>query len=391
MKKMLCMLLALVLIPLMAAAEDSDADMLSSRELTVWAESYITRARAAKPLNEPADSLTVQGYEFIYDFATLYADAPVMGADTAVHTIVLTSAEEIGPRSVNVDASLDEVLDAYYTENAALTGSYETAVLYAVDQLPEAALWGQVNRDGQRVQTIQYAAHEQLAAGGEGYGDTGIIYTMEENRVSAIRVYGLNGQITVDEVNDVMYSVMLSALADDYQQVPSSAYGAELTPFGAEDMLFCGLPLMTIQPEDVFAALGQPLSDEKMDNDEAGYIRVQRYAGYELIWLYGNDSAQGTLYMLAITADGVEGPRAVRIGDSFASVYSRFRSGDGEYQPDGSETLYGDEDSGDFGKAEYGYDASATLRYGFREGDKNVVLQMNFTVMELTEILLYMD
>ena len=390
-KKLLSLLLAAALMPLCALAEDSDADMLTYKELTVWAEGFIQRAMNAAPLNNPADSLTADGYEFLYDFATIYADAPVMSADTAVRAVVLTSDGENGPRGVNVNAALEDVLHAHYSENAALLGSRETAVLYAVDNLPEAAMWAQVNRDGQRVQTVQYAVHEQLPAGGEGYSDAGVIYTMVENRVSAVRVYGLDSRIPVNAVNDVLYSALLAALHEEYAQVPFSYRSGELTVFGEEDLVFSGLDFLTLNP-DTLASLGDVMSDTWMENGDEGWIRVQTYPSCEVTWLYDRSRTRASIYMLDITADGLEGPRAVRIGDTFSSVYNRFRSGEGEYQEDGTEVLYGQEGESAFGHAEYGDDASATLRYGFTLADgRQVVLRMSFTVMELSTVMLYIE
>lgn len=392
MKKMLCLLLALLLCPVCALAEDSDADMLSCKELTVWASGYIARAEATEPLNDPAASLTEDGYEFVYPFATLYADLPQLGEDTKVNAIVLTAAEEVGPRGVKVHSALNEVLAAYYSENADLAGSREAAVIYLVDHLPEVAAWGQVNRDGQRVQTVQYAVHEQNASGGEGYSDMGVIYTMSENRVSALRVYGLSSSISLDEVDDVMYNVMVDAVAQDYVQVPFSYVGAELTPMGEEDMTFSGLNFLSVTPEEAAELLGSPVKDEWVEDGDAGWIRVVEFPSCEMTWTYDKDRSDCSIYMLSITADGLEGPRAVRCSDAFSSVYNRFLNGEGEYQEDGSEVLYGDGITGTFGMANYGYDASATLRYGFALDDgRKVTLEMNFTVMELTEIMLYVE
>lgn len=392
MKKMLCVLLVLVMCPVLALAESSAAGMLTSQELAKWAESYIARAYAAEPLNVPAESATPDGYEYIFDFATLYADTPTLSEDTTVNTIVLTSEEENGPRNVNVNNALSVVLDAYYTENEELLGSRESAVLYAVDMLPEYAAWGQVLRDGQRVQTVQYAAHEQLATGGEGYTDAGVIYTMAENRVAAIRVYGLNSRIARSEANSVLYAVMLDALENDYAQVPFSYDGSALSVFSADDMAFSGMNFLSLTPDAAIEALGEPINDLWIDNGDDGYIRMQTFPSCELTYLYNKERTEGSVYMLYINADGLEGPRAVRVGDVFSSVYNRFRNGEGEYQEDGAEVLYGAPDGEHFGQATYGMDASATLLYSFRTDDgRKVELQLVFTVMELTEIMLYVD
>ena len=392
MKKMLCVLLAMLLCPVLATAEESAAGLLTSQELAAWAESYIARARAAETVNSPADSQTPEGYEFIYDFATLYADTPTLDEDTTVSAIVLTSEEEEGPRGVTVNSSLDAVLDAYYSENPTLRGNRESAVLYAVDRLPDSAAWGQVLRDGQRVQTVQYAVHEQLATRGEGYTDAGVIYTMAENRVAAVRVYGLNSRITRGDANAIMYDVMLAALDHEYAQVPFSYDGLELTAFSQEDLTFSGLDFLTLTPEKAIEALGEPMNDVWLPNGSAGYLRVMSFPSCDITYLFNPERTQGSIYMLAFTADGLEGPRAVRISDSFSSVYNRFRNGEGEYQDNGDERLYGTPGQGSFGLATYGSDASAILRYGFAlEDGRQITLQLNFTVMECTEIMLYAD
>lgn len=392
MKKILSLLLVLLLTSAAALAEESDAGALTYAELADWAESYIARAAAAVPMNDPAGNLTADGYEFVYDFATLYADTPVLGADTVVSAVVLTSDEEPGFRGVKVSAALADVLAAYYSENAALAGTRECAVLYAVDQLPEYALWAQVDRDGQRVQTVQYAVHEQLPTGGEGYSDAGVIYTMTENRVSAVRVYGLDSRVSEAEVSDVIYSVRLAALKNDYAQVPFSYTGSDLTAFDEGDLSFSGMDFLSLDGEKAIALLGAPLSDRWMKDGDAGWIRTLTYADCELTFRYDQSKTRGSIYMLKITADGLEGPRAVRCGDTFASVLGRFRSGEGAYQTDGSEALYGVENEGSFGMARYGYDASAELRYGFQLADgRRVVLQMDFAVMALEQVMLYVD
>ena len=393
MKKMLCLLLCLMLlVPVYALAEESTAETLTHHELTAWAANFLDRAMASTPLNTPAESLTADGYEFVYEFATLYADTPDMSSDTAINAIVLNSDTENGPRNISVGTAMSEVLGAYYNENAELLGTKETAVLYTVNLLPASAAWGQVLRDGQRVQTIQYGVHEQLATGGEGYTDAGVIYTMLENRVSAVRVYGLNSRVTPEQVNELMTSLASAAQEASYAQVPFSYNGLELTAFSEADLVFSGLNFLTLTPEAAAELLGKPLSDTWMEDGENGYTRLQVFDGFEVTYTYNKAKENCQVYMFLITKDGLEGPRGVRCGDAFSSVYNRFRNGEGEYGDDGVEMLYGQNNVGTFGKASYGDDASARLRYGFDLSDgRSVVLQMDFSVMELEQIMLFAD
>ena len=392
MKKMLCVLLALLLCPVMALAEESLADVLTYQELVSWAEGYLARAKDAAPLNNPAESLTPDGYEFVYDFATLYLDTPDLSADTALNAVVLTADHENGPRSVNVENAMSEVLGAYYSENTDLLGTRDAAALYTMDLMPASAAWGQVLRDGQRVQTIQYGVHEQLATGGEGYTDAGIIYTMLENRVTAVRVYGLNSRVTLQQVNDVLYGIKTLAAQQDYAQASFSYNGLELAAFAQDDLTFSGVNFLTLTPETAARVLGQPTSDTWMEDGDNGFTRMQIYDGFEVTYTYDKAKENCKVYMILITKDGLEGPRGVRCGDTFASVYNRFRNGEGEYGDDDVEILYGENGVGTYGKATYGADASARLRYAFDLADgRNVVLQLDFTVMQLSEIILFAE
>ena len=395
-KRLICLaiMLVMMLFALPSLAEDNGAGALTWEELETWAASYKARALESQPLNDPTEeaAFSEDGYAFIYEFAMLYMDRPEMTEDAVIRSIVVTDPEEVAPRGTRVDYLASEVLNAYYNENPALDGDSSFAALYLADTMPDEALWGWVQRDGQRLMTIQYAVHEQLPSGGEGYADAGVIYTMAENRVSAVRVYGLDSRISLDTVNDVMYSVMLDALVKEYALVPFSYDGSELTVFGEKDTAFSGMDFLTMTAGDAAALLGEPVSDLWLENGEDGYIRVQTFPQAEFTWLYDQQKANGRIYMLCITADGLEGPRAVRCGDTFSSVYNRFRNGEGAYQEDGTEVLYGVEGEGSFGHASYGSDASATLRYGFTAKDgRKVVLHLNFSVMALTEIMLYAE
>lgn len=393
MKSVIVLLLALLLaLPCLAAAEESAADTLTMAEVTEWTERYRERALAAKPLNTPKESLTSDGYEFIYEFATIYAEKATLKADTVINAVVITAPEEEGPRGVSVDDTMQVVLSAFYNENLDLLGTRNGAVLYMIDLLPDALQWGEVQRDGQRVDTIQYAVHEQLTTGGDGYTDAGVIFTMQDGTVSAIRVYGSDSRIGMDEVYGMRTFMQGAALETGYQQVPFSYDGAALEKFHGGDLLFSGIDFAALTPEAALALLGDPIGDEWTEDDDKGFIRMMSFPNCEITFQYDMDKANPAVYMLMLVADGIEGPRAVRIGDTFPQVFNRFCNGEGEFDGVSRETLYGEETTGEFGMAEYGMDASATLRYGLvLEDGRHVVLHMTFTDMVLSEVMLYME
>ncbi len=388
MKKLLCLVLSLLLCCLTACAEETAADTLSLDEVETLLERYHQRAMEAQPLNDPKNDLSEEGYRFVYDFATLYADQPIMSQDTMVCTVVLTNAEEEGPRGVSVDNNINTVKDAFYSENPTWQGSYTAATLYCLNLLPSRAQWAQVHRDGQRVQTIQYAVHEQDASGSEAYSNAGVIFTVTENLVTAIRIYGGGSRIAAEEVRRVLGEVGMVSTLNAYDQKPFSYDGAELAKFDVEDLYFAGLDFLSCTPGSVMAALGQPLEDARVEDGDGGYIRTLTYEAAEFVFTTAKGGVE-TIYMVDITADTLEGPRATRVGDSFASVLNRFRNGEGEYQ-DTVELLYGSLDGSEYGVAEYG--ANMSLRYGLTlEDGTKVTLQLPFSMMALSEVLVYIE
>ena len=395
MKKCVALFLALMMaLSLTTAVAESDADALDYDELMDWAEGFKTRALAAgAPLNDPTEeaAYTEDGYAFVYDFATLYMDRPEMTADSVLQAVVVYSPEEQGPRGTGVDQLSSEVLNAFYNENNDLQGDSSFAALYVSDTMPAGALWGWVQRDGQRIETIQYAVHEQLSSGGDGYTDCGLVYTLSDNLVAAIRAYGLNETISADEVRSNLDAVQEVSEKTEYAQVPTSINGSELEMFDRDDLIFSGLDFLSLTPEEAEARLGAAQEDDWME-DEGAYLRSMEFASCTMTFSYDAQKQNPTLEMLRIDMDGLEGPRCVRIGDTLSSVISRFRNGEGDYDGVSREVLYGDGENAPYGLAEYGDDATAGLWYAAKlEDGRTVVLSMSFEQMYLSDITLYVD
>lgn len=395
MKKCVALFLALMMVlSLTTAVAESDADALDYDELMNWAEGFKTRALAAgAPLNDPTEeaAYTEDGYAFVYDFATLYMDRPEMTADSVLQAVVVYSPEEQGPRGTGVDQLSSEVLNAFYNENDDLQGDSSFAALYVSDTMPAGALWGWVQRDGQRIETIQYAVHEQLSSGGDGYTDCGLVYTLSDNLVAAIRAYGLNETISADEVRSNLDAVQEVSEKTEYAQVPTSINGSELEMFDRDDLIFSGLDFLSLTPEEAEARLGAAQEDDWME-DEGAYLRSMEFASCTMTFSYDAQKQNPVLEMLSIDMDGLEGPRCVRIGDTLSSVISRFHNGEGDYDGVSREVLYGDGENAPYGLAEYGDDATAGLWYAAKlEDGRTVVLSMSFEQMYLSDITLYVD
>jgi len=388
-KRLFCLMMALMLCPVLALAEESSAAALTLEELLTWTEGYRARAMSAQPLNNPADEETEDGYAFVYDFATLYMDRPEMTGDAVMLGMVVTDPDEMAPHGTSVDMLAEDVLAAYYNENETLLGDKGFAPLYVSDYLPMGAAWGWVQRDGQRLMTIQYAVQDQLAAGGEGYTDTGLVYTLKEGMVSAIRVYGLAHVVQEEDVRINMNTVQELFDNGTYSQVAASYMGTDLEPFGEKDLFFAGIDLMTVTPEKAVEALGDCLQENWMLDDNGEFICTMEFAKCEMTFVCDENKENPRAEMLVIAMDGMEGPRAVRVGDSLTSVLNRFRHSEGEYG-DMREVLYGDPAGDVFGTVEYGEDASATVRYKTATSQgQSVMLYLYFENMTLKEMLIF--
>ena len=392
-KRVLCLVFVLALLPILPAmAEESNADILTLEELRQWVNDYKIRALATQPLNDPTaeESLTEDGYQFVYEFATLYMDRPEMTADSEVQALVILSEEEEGLRGVGVDARAEEVLAAYYTENTDLVGNREQALLYKVDLMPEGAYIGVAHRNGQRIQVLDYSVYEQPPTGGDGYTDAGILYTMTNGNVTTIRAYGLNVLVQAEDVAVAAEAAERLGAEASYSQVQMSSVGTELEPFDSEDMIFSGIDFPSLTPEDAIEAFGEPAEDVWLE-DDGGFMRVMYFANCQVTFLYDGAQQNGRVKNLTITSDLMEGPRSVRVDDTVDSVRNRFRSGEGE-DSGFSEVLYGSEESGVFGTADYGTDASAVLRYGaLTEDGVPVLMYLNFEQLYLREIILMIN
>lgn len=401
-KKLLCLLSALMLLTLClpALAEEytessPEANPLDWEELRAWAEECLQRAQESELLNDPTDEVyrTEDGYAFVYSFATLYLDTPEMTENSAVQAIVLYTTEIAGPRGVQVDAYTQDVLAAYYTENENLTGSESAAVLYLRDDMPEGILWGWVQREGQRIQTIEYAACESLETGGEGYANAGITYLITENMVTAIRAWGLNARQDADTLLDRCAEMEAIQQEQSYSQVPMSYVGTDLTAFSAEDLTFSGITFPETDMEGSIAALGETQSESWMQDDDGTYICVLSFDGCELTYRCDENKANARLQMMTLDGSTIEGPRGIRLGDSLTSVLNRFRRGENAYDDEtATELLYGDLNSDSWGWAEYGSDGITQLRYACALADgTQVQLLCVFTRTELTEVVLYVE
>lgn len=378
-----------------AFAQAPDMGGLTAEELETWAEELLTKVRTAQPMTPPDSVQTEDGYALHYDFATLYLDTPTLTEKSVLKAVVIMEDEYETqcPRGVNVHADLNTLLSAYANENETLRGSGDFAVLYLNDMMPDGALWAWALRDGQAVTTVQYAIHDRKESGGDSYTDCGLMYSVSEGYITAVRAYGLDTFISEKEVRETLSQVESIEKDTSYFMYPVSEAGTDLEPFSREDLLFSGMDFLSLSPESAMAVLGQFENDEWVQDDTGAWMRIIQWANVEITFAYTKDKTLDYVDTLVIGGKGVEGPRAVQVGDTFASVFNRFRHGENEYDGSGIERLYGQDGEAPFGTAEYQDNAGAVLRYVTTVGEgaaaQTITLHMMFMGGVLNELMIY--
>lgn len=373
-----------------ATAQEVEKEALSYEELLAWVTPYDAMARETAPLNAPIgeEALTEDGYMYIYDFATLYYDKPQLDSTTVLNAIVVVSESAALVRNVNVDATVTDLLNAFYSENPSLNGTRDFAYLYLSDTMPMGAMWAWVQRNGQDITAVQYAVHEQRAVGGEGYSDCGLIYTIQADTVVALRAYGLNTFVSEEQVQQSLKQVEKIAQEKSYIAYPKSLKGDELEPFERDDLVFSGIDIIGITPEECITAFGEPFDDVWME-DEAAFMRTLTFDGMDITFSYDANKENGKLLVLNIVTPEIEGPRGTVVGTGFSNILLRFRHSQNEYDGSGTEVLYGTIETGDYATAEYSDGGTSTLRYVTTVDGHAITLQMFFQYDVLTEILVY--
>lgn len=367
------------------------ATALTYAEVDAWAQAMLTRASLEETRNDPSASHSEDGYAYEYDFGTLYLSTPSITADTKVLSAEIASMDVPGPHGTTVYMFAQEVMACYAMTNTTLTGSRQSAAAYVEGNLDDGLRWGCVYRDGQRLQAIEYAMVEPSP---DGYLFAGVSYSMYENMVMSIHVYGMGQPISEDEAVNLASMVEGIRGESSYKQVPSSYKGSELAMFDEADLTFGGVDLHTIKPEQLALQLGSVLEDDWIEDVNGEYLRVMNYAQCGLILKYDSNKQNPQLDTISITEDGMEGPRCLRIGDSLTSVRNRFRYGEGSFDEETmTETLYQLEgENAPCGYANYSMSGIVVLNYEApMEDGRTATLMLTFEQMYLTDLMLVLQ
>lgn len=387
MKRILCLLTAVMLCLILPAAAEENAKEVTAAELDELLERVRTQALGEELLNDPTgeDAESEDGTFFLYEAAGFYAEGTEMIADTPVNALVFDCEEENVFRGTGVASRVEDVLAAFPLDNADLAGTREEAILY-LRETEAGFAYGRMLRDGQWVSTVEYG---EVISDGEMSCRTAVTYSFENGTVTAIRISGLNpagGELMDAAQAEEFYNELIQlAGCEDYRAVKTSRNGLELTALGAEELIVDGVPYVSMKPADL---PGTP-ETEIIDNEDGTWLLRCDGDGYEAVFRCGEHGEDAEILSFTILDDGIEGPRSVRIGDIFSDDFNRFRNGENEMGEDMTELLYGTEGTAPYGVAFYDFSAM-TLRYvtDTPEG-LQVELLLKYDNYFLTEIILH--
>lgn len=409
MKRCSCWLIIMTFLLLIVApcAMADDSGALSETELNTWITQVMRDSIGEQPLNAPIgeEARTDTGYAFIYSFATIYYDKPVLDEKSVIRGISVTDESYASPRGVRLGSPAQSLIDTYGWQNTELMGDGSFASFYRLNSLPRAAYWSWAQHEGGKIQSVRCAIH--VMAGEDRYTDAGVLYALQGGKVMAINVYGLSAYITQADVQKNLETVMNveAAGSGDAELIPQSsaetqqhiAQGyyvrSEQAGFSSADLTFGDINYLTFAEENAEKLFSGILSQQSVQDDTGETILITERDGLMLSYSVSSDGASSRLESLSITKDLFAGPRGIRIGQSIDSVLAAFHS-DGQGRVLGSAAiLYGDGIHSPMGVYEK-FDArtkSVSYVTTVEQNGKTVTVTLNMTFIDekLSELMIY--
>ncbi len=382
MKRMIAILMAVCCGITLAAAENTAAGPIRSAEVRTVIRELTEQTRDAGMLSEPGEENGL--HIFTYGFATFYSEEGELTPDSAVSEVTLMDEDLTALRGTGINMSVTELIAAMPGTNPELAGTFTDALLY-LDGTEYDFRFGRVQRNGQRISAVEYG---EIVSSAEGIASAGAVYNISGDGVASVQLYDLNEKDADGNVGEFFRE--LEALREEtgYTRVPVSFDGLSLTPFGEEDLCFSGIDYLNAVPEDLLVSGNW--EDGLVDNEDGSFLRIMNGEnGLQLIFRCDSAGQNAELLSVSILSEDVEGPRHVRLGDSFSDDFNRFRNGEGASDENG-EILYGTEGVAPWGAFLYNDGDGMTLRYVTDTGrGVHVELYLHYTETVLTEIILH--
>ena len=384
----LCLLCAM---PFTAVADE--AGVLTEAELGAWLNNLLLSTLNVQPLNAPVgeESLTDDGYAFLYDSATLFYNKPTLDAQSVLQAVAVTDEAMDTPRGIRLGAPADMLLTAYGWQNPTLTGDDTFAPLYVLNQLPNAAYWALAQRAGSELQSVQCALHVRM--GEDRYTDTGMLYTLQSGVITAIRVYGISATVSLADVNSNLRSITGGQTQGDTQATAGVTLVSAAQPFAQIDLQFSRMDFLTLTEKGAAKLFGEPTADSYAQEESGGWLHTLTFADTSLVFELDAQKQNAQLESLTVTGTGFAGPRGLTVGNDLTAALSLFRSDGTGATYDAVALLYGDGKTAPFGTLERTQDG-ATARYeaavtGRGGAALTVALHLSFVNDRLTELMLY--
>ena len=380
----ICCVLFVLLLCTFSMPVLGEQNPITEIEIYGLTDQLISQALSSAPLNDPKseEARSEDGIAFQYDFGFLYADAEELSAEAPVNAIVIADDETGSVRGITINTSVEELMRLIPCENPEMAGNYDSALLYLTGDPATGFSYGTVQRNGQRINAIEYGVVDPAAE-----THTTLTFQISGDGVNQIRLDGLN-ETFLRETSDLLYEE-LAALKNEmwYSRVPVSFVGTELEMFSEEDLDFLSLSYMTAQPEQ----FGGEVEDMLIDNEDGTFLRRIDGDGFEAVFSCDENGKNALLVSYMLLSDNLEGPRSVRLGDYFQEDFNRFRNGEGTFDEAAmSEILYGTVGTAPYGLAEYGTGDEMTLRYATDTLDGRVVeLYLHYQNTVLDQIILH--
>ena len=391
MRRGLGLLAALALLLCSFGALADEAGVLSESELNEWLRQVLADSLQETPLNAPVgeESLTEDGYAFLYSFATLYYDKPTLDEASVLQAVSVTGEGYATPRGIALGGSDTSLEQTYGWQNPYLMGYDALVPFYLLNNLPTAAYWSWATLDEhEQVSSVRCAIHVRLDNG--LYTDASLVYTLADGVITDIRAYGLTDVASEAEVVSNVNAVLDAQVAGGLTQAASAAgytTQSNAAMFSADDLAFGGLDYARLTPDAARALLGEPASEATTPDDTGDTLISMDWPGVSMSFARGA-GGENRLETVSVTDESLVGPRGVRVGAALADVLAAFcADGEGRVTAEAA-LLYGDGVNPPYALLE-AREGNAILRYVTLAADTAVTLWMTFNEGRLAEFMVY--
>ena len=399
---LLIFLMLTLALPIGGALAD-DAGVLTEVELGDWVRQVLMQSQLEQLQNAPVgeESRTAEGYAFMYPFATLYYDKPVLDAQSVVQGFSVTDEAMETPRGIRLGSPVEALIAAYGWENPELYGDGSFAALYTLHQGAQGVYWAWAELNEGQPMSVRCAVHAAIGTSGK-FTDAGVLYQLQDGVVASIQVYGLSQTMTLADAESnlrAVLSVQSAARGDEHFdneatfQTAGYYQKSDASPFDGNDLVFAGIDFFAMDQASAQAAFGAQQGESWVQDDTGEWLQVLEHPAATLTYVTDANKQNARLESISIMQAGLMGPRGIQIGDSLDAVAMKFQSdGTGETR-DGEALLYGDGRAAPYGALmTSGY--AATLRYAAIVQDtagfeREIIFHLAFSDGRLTEILLY--